>query len=76
VGVAVLARIAKVPESAPLLPRIGWSVDDRMKDAEWVRGESTVGLNYMIIERSRWNEPLPFPLLYEDEDFRVYQVKK
>jgi 4-amino-4-deoxy-L-arabinose transferase-like glycosyltransferase len=56
--------------------RIGWSVDDRMKDAEWVRGESTVGLDYMIIERSRWNEPLPFPLLYEDEDFRVYRVKK
>lgn len=56
--------------------RVGWTVDDRMKDAEWVRGESTVGMEYLVIERSRWNDPLPFKLLYEDPDFRVYKVKE
>jgi hypothetical protein len=54
--------------------RNGWTTDDRMKDTAWVKGEYTVGMSHLVIQRSHWNEPLPFPLLFEDEDFRVYKV--
>ncbi|MBK9981215.1 MAG: glycosyltransferase family 39 protein [Saprospiraceae bacterium] len=56
--------------------RRGWTVTDRMKDSSWVAGESTVGLQYIIIERSRWHDTLSFPMLYQDNDFQVYKTMK
>ncbi len=56
--------------------RRGWTVTDRMKDSAWVAGESTVGMNFLVIERSRWQDTLPFPRLYEDNDFQIYKTKK
>ncbi|MEI6410094.1 MAG: glycosyltransferase family 39 protein [Bacteroidota bacterium] len=54
--------------------RRGWTVTDRMKDAAWVSGESTVGMKYLVIERSRWQDSLAFPKLYEDSEFQIYQT--
>ena len=54
--------------------RKGWSDDDRWKDVEWVRGEATVGMEYIVVERYRHDTSLPFPLIYEDEDFLIYQI--
>jgi len=56
--------------------RRGWTVDDRMKDTAWVNGEATVGLHYIIIERSKWHDSLPYPKLYEDNEFQIYKTKK
>jgi 4-amino-4-deoxy-L-arabinose transferase-like glycosyltransferase len=56
--------------------RRGWTVTDRMKDSAWVAGESTVGMHYLVIERSRWQDTLPFPRLYEDNEFQIYKTKK
>ncbi|MEO6132782.1 MAG: glycosyltransferase family 39 protein [Saprospiraceae bacterium] len=56
--------------------RRGWTVTDRMKDSTWVASESTVGLDYLIIERTRWKDTLLFPLLYEDNEFQIYTTKK
>ena len=56
--------------------RRGWAVDDRMKDSTWVNGESTVGLHYVIIERTKWHDSLPYPKLIEDNDFQIYKIKK
>ncbi|MBL7829358.1 MAG: glycosyltransferase family 39 protein [Saprospiraceae bacterium] len=57
--------------------RRGWTVTDRMKDSSWVAGESTVGLHYMVIERSRWKgDSLPWPQLYQDNEFQIYKTKK
>ena len=56
--------------------RRGWSVDDRMKDTAWVNGESTVGLKYMIIDKSKWQDSIPYKVLYDDIDFRIYKVVK
>ncbi|HMX39884.1 MAG TPA: glycosyltransferase family 39 protein [Saprospiraceae bacterium] len=56
--------------------RRGWTVTDRMKDSSWVAGESTVGMDYLVIERSRWQDTLPFPKLYEDNEFQIYKTKK
>ena len=55
--------------------RLGWSVDDRMKDTAWLKGESTVGLDFAIIDRESWRDSLPFPMLYQDNDFRIYKIK-
>ena len=56
--------------------RRGWTVDDRMKDTAWVNGEATVGLHYLIIDRSKWRDSLPYPKLYEDNEFQIYKTKK
>lgn len=56
--------------------RRGWTVTDRMKDSAWVAGESTVGLNYMVIERTRLKDTLPWPKIYEDNEFQIYKTKK
>ncbi len=56
--------------------RLGWTVDDRMKDSQWLDGENTVGLNYVIIDRSMWKDSLPYPMLYEDNEFRIFKIKK
>ncbi len=56
--------------------RRGWTVTDRMKDSSWVAGESTVGLQYLIIERSRWKDTLAYPMLYQDNDFQIYKTLK
>lgn len=56
--------------------RRGWTVTDRMKDTAWLNGEATVGLHYVIIERSRWRDSLPYPKLFEDNDFQIYKIKK
>ena len=54
--------------------RRGWTVDDRMKDTSWVNGESTVGLHYMIIDKSKWQDSISYKVLYDDPDYRVYKV--
>lgn len=56
--------------------RRGWTVTDRMKDSAWVAGEATVGMNYLVIDRSLWQDTLPFSKLYEDNEFQVYKTKK
>ncbi|MBK7936368.1 MAG: hypothetical protein IPJ82_04500 [Lewinellaceae bacterium] len=56
--------------------RLGWTVDDRMKDSSWLDGETTVGLHYAIIDRSMWKDSLPYPMLYEDNEFRIFKIKK
>ncbi|MEZ4909546.1 MAG: glycosyltransferase family 39 protein [Saprospiraceae bacterium] len=55
--------------------RRGWTVDDRMKDTSWVKGESTVGLRYMLIDKAKWQDSIAFPVIYDDADFRIYKVK-
>lgn len=52
--------------------RSGWNVIDRMKDTEWVKGEATVGMKLLVIDRDRWQDSLPFPRLYIDEDYAIY----
>lgn len=59
-----------------LAKRRGWTVSDRMKDTSWVNGEATVGLKYLLIEKAKWNDTIPYPILYDDIDFRLYIVKR
>ena len=54
--------------------RRGWAVTDRMKDTSWVNGESTVGLKYLLIDKQKYQDSIPYPVLYDDEDFRLYEV--
>jgi hypothetical protein len=54
--------------------RRGWSDDERWKDVEWIRGERTVGMEYLVIERERLDTSLPLALIYEDEDFVIYET--
>ncbi|MEY3421737.1 MAG: hypothetical protein RIR48_2033 [Bacteroidota bacterium] len=55
--------------------RRGWTVTDRMKDTAWVNGESSVGLKYILIDKGKWKDTIPYPVLYDDIDFRLYKVK-
>ncbi len=56
--------------------RRGWTVDDRMKDTSWINSESTVGLHYMIIDKAKWQDTIPYRVIFDDQDYRVYKVIK
>lgn len=56
--------------------RRGWAVTDRMKDTSWVNGEYTVGLKYLLIDKAKYQDTIPYPVLYDDFDFRLYKVVK
>lgn len=55
--------------------RRGWTVTDRMQDTAWVNGEYTVGLKYLLIDKAKWQDTLPYPVLHDDDDFRLYKVE-
>lgn len=59
-----------------LAKRRGWAVTDRMKDTSWVNGEYTVGLKYLLIDKAKYQDTIPCPVLFDDFDFRLYKVIK
>lgn len=57
--------------------RSGWTENkkERLLDKNWLDGESTVGLEYAVIERCRFMDSLQYPMIFEDNDFRIYKIK-
>jgi len=55
--------------------RIGWSDDVRWKDAKWVKDEHTVGLDFLIIEKSRYDVEIPFRKIAENDHFLIFLVE-
>ncbi len=56
--------------------RRGWSEGDRVRDTNWLNGEATVGLQYAIIDRTKLADSIPYPMLFEDNEFRIFKIKK
>lgn len=56
--------------------RRGWSEGDRVRDPNWLNGEATVGLHYAIIDRTKLPDSIPYPMLFEDNEFRIFKIKK
>ncbi len=56
--------------------RRGWLMEGPMKDTTWFNGEATVGLHYAVIERIKYQDSLPYPKIFEDNDFRIFKIKK
>jgi hypothetical protein len=54
--------------------RRGWSDDERWKDEKWLAGEATVGMDFVVVERFRHDKKLSIPLIFENEDFLIYQT--
>lgn len=54
--------------------RRGWN-DQRFHNEEWVRGEHTVGLDYLVLVKSRVKDSLNFPQLFQDDHFVIYKVE-
>ncbi len=55
--------------------RRGWTDENRIKDADWVRSEAPVGMAYAIVDKEKLRDSLPFPVLFDDNDFRIYKTK-
>ena len=54
--------------------RTGWTVNNDVPGkTEWMADFKSQGLKYIVIDRHFLGETLPYPLLYEDKDFRIYQ---
>jgi hypothetical protein len=54
--------------------RRGWQ-DDKIPDSTWFANKTKQGLGYAVIERSANQDSLPYPMLLENNDFRIYKVK-
>jgi len=53
--------------------RKGWSVNqDVPSKTEWMDGYRKQGLKYIVMDRNLSDEKLPYILLYEDGNIRVY----
>jgi 4-amino-4-deoxy-L-arabinose transferase-like glycosyltransferase len=55
--------------------RRGWQ-DDKIPDSTWFANKVKQGLSHAVIERSATMDSLHYPMVYEDNDFRIYKVKK
>lgn len=44
-----------------------------ISNAEWLKREAP-GVEHIIVDRRKVGEPLPYRLLYEDNEFRIYQA--
>lgn len=75
----VLAAGKSEPDPAMLYlcGRRGWSEQRRARDTSWLNGEAGVGLHYAIFYKTYLPaDSLPYPVLYEDADFKVFKIKK
>jgi 4-amino-4-deoxy-L-arabinose transferase-like glycosyltransferase len=55
--------------------RRGWQ-DEKIPDSTWFANKTRQGLGYAVIERIAYQDSLPYPMLFEDNDFRIYKIKK
>ncbi|MCA0234780.1 MAG: glycosyltransferase family 39 protein [Bacteroidetes bacterium] len=54
--------------------RKGWAVNaDVPGKTDWMRDFKAEGLKYILLDRRVSNDPLPYELLYEDPNFRLYK---
>ncbi|MFK8163153.1 MAG: hypothetical protein AB8H12_11875, partial [Lewinella sp.] len=57
--------------------RRGWTVtNDILTKYEWMNGYRAQGLKFLVVDRRRFSDTLPYKLLSEDELFRVYDVSE
>ncbi len=58
--------------------RRGWSDNkkERVLDKNWTDGEATVGMHSAIIERSKFKDSLQYPMVFENNEFRIFKIKK
>ena len=56
--------------------RKGWAEYDisRVYNTEYIKGESAVGLRYIIADRLNVTDSLQFPMVYEGNEFRIYKI--
>jgi len=56
--------------------RKGWQEFDlnRVYDRNLIIGESTVGLEYIVADRLKMPDTIDYPMIYEDNEFRVFKV--
>ncbi len=53
--------------------RKGWSVNENVPlETGWMDGYQKQGLKYILMDRHIYDKPLPYKLLYEDSNFRLY----
>lgn len=62
------------PRAMYFLHRHGWSLaNDRLRDTTTLDSLSARGLRTVFVDRHRLSDPLPWSLVHEDADWRVYQ---
>jgi hypothetical protein len=54
--------------------RKGWCNDELWKNEEWLAKQAPKGMEFVVVERFRHDQPLTLPLIYEDEDFLIYKT--
>lgn len=76
--VLVITHGQYLPTMLYMAHRRGWAEANfpRASDPKWLDGEATVGMCYALVDRTKLLDSLPYPMLYEDNDFRIYKIKK
>lgn len=76
--ILVITHPVNLPTMMYAAHRRGWAEADLSRGANpaYLDGEATVGLHYAIADRTKLTDSLPYPKLYEDNDFQIYKIKK
>ncbi len=63
------------PQELYLSHRKGWVCESaRLHDAAYLKGVFSSGARYVVVNQHRFNEDLPFELIYSDEDYFIYKM--
>jgi hypothetical protein len=54
--------------------RIGWAVNiDVLQKKEWMPEYTKLGMTHILVYRHSYDLPLPYNLVFESPDFRIYK---
>lgn len=76
--ILVVNHPVHLPSMMYLAHRRGWAEGnlERALDTAWINGEATVGMDYIITDRTKVFQKLPYPMLFEDNEFRIFKTTK
>ncbi|MFZ1677865.1 MAG: glycosyltransferase family 39 protein [Saprospiraceae bacterium] len=75
--IMVVGQPVYVPSMMYFAHRKGWPETnlDQVYNRDRIVGESTVGLEYIVADRLIMPDTIDYPMLYEDNEFRIFKIK-
>ena len=64
------------PQTMYFLHRKGWTIENEMlNNAAWIQKKTKLGAKYLVIDKHHLNKVFDFPIVFEDENIKVYALK-
>lgn len=72
----ILVNGTQSPQTIYFLHRKGWTVsNEQLSENGFISDKNEKGAKYMIIDKNKSNNAYNFPIIYQDDNIDVYQLK-